>query len=77
MPSNTREFCSEAGNDHAIVSNLIELRDSIGFLAVHMLAARENFATMSEKQALSELFNIIVELHEQYEDLRIRHPDAV
>lgn len=77
MPSNTREFCSENGNDHAIISPKVELRDSLGFLAVHILAARKNLAVenLNLDETLCELYYIIAELHSQYDDTRSRLPD--
>ena len=69
MP-NSREFCNHEGTEHALVPPIIEVRDSLGTLAVQILAARKNIATMSYKEMLDELYDIVVELHKEYDSSR-------
>lgn len=66
--ANSRDFlnCS-ADHDQAMVPVLVELRDSLGTLAVQMLAARENLAELSADEALHKLHAIIAELHKTYD----------
>lgn len=45
---NSRNFLNESGErDHALVPQIVEVRDSLGTLAVHVLAARENLSDMT------------------------------
>ncbi len=66
MP-NTRAFCDQVGNDHALVLPKVELRDNLGSLAVQILAAREDLSTLPYDKMLQELFVIIQELHKEYQ----------
>jgi hypothetical protein len=70
MPS-SRDFLNEsAEHDHALVPVITELRDSLGALAVQVLAARENLATLSYEEMLQKLHPIIEELHRAYDRTR-------
>ncbi|WP_306542071.1 hypothetical protein [Acidaminococcus intestini] len=53
-------------NSHELPPVNIVLRDSIGSLAVQMLASRYDLSTMSEADALHNLLQIIRGLHEEY-----------
>ena len=44
MP-NTRSFCDQENCEHASVPPIVEVRDHLGALAVHVLSAREDIAT--------------------------------
>lgn len=61
------ELNRSAENSHLLVPCLVELRDSLGTLAVQMLAARKDLATISPSEALTELYAIISDLHVEYE----------
>ena len=65
MP-NTRAFCNQDDNAGALVPQLVEVRDSLGFLAVQVLAARENLATMDYTEMLNKLYQIVDDLHTEY-----------
>lgn len=54
-------------NDHALKPNLIVLRDSIGPLAVSILAAEPGFDKMSSKEKLVRLYAFIKDLQTAYE----------
>lgn len=65
--ANSREFLNRsADHDHALVPVNVELRDSLGVLAVHVLAARENLAELSSEDMLRKLHEIIQDLHKAY-----------
>ncbi len=53
MP-NTRAFCDMEGNDHALVPPAIEVRDNLGVLAVHVLAAKEDLSVLSYDEMLEK-----------------------
>lgn len=64
---NSREILNQsAGNDHMLVPPIVELRDSIGALAVQVLAARENLVAMPYPEMPDKLHAIIGELHAAY-----------
>lgn len=63
----SREFCNQDGNQHALVSVDAEVRDSLGTLAVQVLAARENLAEMNYNEMISELYDIVKDLHDAFE----------
>ena len=68
---NSRELLNQsAENDHMLVPQIVELRDSLGSLAVQVLAARENLAEMPYPEMLSKLYSIIDELHAAYDGIR-------
>lgn len=54
-------------NDHALKPDLIVLRDSIGSLAVSILAAEPGFAKMSSEEKLVRLYDLIKDLQTTYE----------
>jgi len=66
MP-NTRAFINQDDNADALVPQLVEVRDSLGFLAVQVLAARENLATMDYTEMLNKLYQIVDDLHTEYD----------
>lgn len=68
----SRAFCNEEGNEHALVFPSVEVRDSLGALAVQVLAARENLADMDYCEMVSKLYDIVCELHRAYEQERTR-----
>lgn len=65
MP-NTRLICDQENNDHALVPPIVELRDNLGVLAVQILAAREDLASLDSWKILCKLYDIICELHTAY-----------
>lgn len=65
MP-NTRAFCDQEGNEYAIVPQIVEVRDSLGSLAVQVLAARKDLSKLSYSEMLDELYQIVNELHDEY-----------
>ncbi len=71
MP-NSRSFCDEEGNEHALVPPVVEVRDSLGVLAVHVLAAKENLANMDYCEMLSKLYDIVCDLHKAYDEEHVR-----
>lgn len=66
MP-NTRDFCSQEGNEQSLVLQIVEVRDAIGYLAVKVLAAREDLSTLSYKEMLNKLYDIVDGLHYEFE----------
>lgn len=64
---NTRSFCDQPDHDHALVPPIIEVRDNLGILAVHILAAREDLANMDYGEMLHKLYDITCELHNAYD----------
>ena len=70
MSQNTRAFCDQPDNDHALVPQIIELRDNLGPLAVQVLAAREDLSKLSYGEMLTKLYEIIDDLHAEYLSFR-------
>ncbi len=56
-----------AENDHILVPQIVELLDSLGTLAVQVLAAREDLASMPYPEMISKLYTIIDKLHTAYD----------
>lgn len=69
---NSREFCNEKGNEHALVSPAAEVRDNLGTLAVQVLAAREDISKMDSCEMVKKLYEIVCDLHEAYDKERER-----
>lgn len=69
MP-NTRSFCDQEGNEHALVPPIIEVRDNLGALAVQVLAAREDLSKLSYREMLDKLYQIAEDLHAEYDQSR-------
>ena len=63
---NTREFVNRDEFGSSLVSPEAETRDSLGMLAVQVLAARYDLKTMDYKTMVIKLHEIIVELHQAY-----------
>ena len=64
----SRNFLNEsADNEHALVPVLVEVRDSLGALAVQVLASRENLSELSYSQMLEKLCEITADLHREYD----------
>lgn len=64
----SRELLNQsADSDHMLVPQIIELRDSLGTLAVHVLAAREDLSKLSYPEMLQKLYEIIDDLHTAYD----------
>ena len=63
---NTRSFCDQHGQEHALVSQIVDVRDNLGALAVHVLAAREDLSTMDYTEMLDKLYQIVDDLHTEY-----------
>lgn len=57
----------DAYNHTSLDEPIFVLRDSLGSLAVQVLASRKDLSTMSYDDMLSELLNIITALHEAYD----------
>lgn len=72
MP-NSRAFCDQEGNEHALVPPIVEVRDNLGTLAVQVLAAREDLSKLSYREMLDKLYQIVEDLHAEYNQSR---PDA-
>lgn len=64
--SNTRAFCDQEGNEHALVLPIVDLRDNLGNLAVQILAAREDLSSLTYGEMLNELLQIVSELHKEF-----------
>ena len=71
MP-NGRNLCNEEGNEHMLVLPSAEVRDSLGTLAVQVLAAREDIAQMDYEVMLSKLYQIVCDLHDAFDKERTR-----
>lgn len=69
MP-NTRQFCDQEGNEHALVPPIVDVRDNLGTLAVHILAAKHDLASMSYEDMVRELHKITEDLHAAYDKER-------
>lgn len=63
---NTRSFCDQPGQEHALVPQIVEVRDNLGALAVQVLAAREDLSTMDYAEMLDKLYQIVDDLHTEY-----------
>ena len=74
MP-NTRLFCDQEDHDDALVPPIVDVRDNLGVLAVHVLSAREDLAKMDYETMVRKLYDITCELHTAYdrESPRISH----
>lgn len=66
MP-NTRSFCDQENNDHALVPSIVDVRDNLGVLAVHVLSAKEDLANMDYETMVHKLYDITCELHAAYD----------
>ena len=55
-------------NSHALRMPNIVLRDSLGTLAVQILSQRPDFSKLDYGTMLNELENIIIDLHDAYDD---------
>ena len=64
---NTRAFCDQEGNDHALVSPIVDARDNLGALAVQILASKHDFSEMEYREMIHELVAITAKLHEAYD----------
>lgn len=71
MP-NTRAFCDSESDGSALVLPSVEVRDSLGALAVQVLATRENLANMDYCEMVSKLYAIVCDLHSAYDQERVR-----
>jgi len=71
MP-NSRSFCDQEGNEHALVLPIVDVRDSLGILAIHVLSAKEDLANMDYNTMIRKLYDITSELHAAYDDERTR-----
>ena len=69
MP-NTRSFCDQENHEHALVPPIVEVRDNLGALAVHVLSAKEDLAKMDYEEMIHKLYDITCELHEAYDKER-------
>ncbi len=69
---NSREFCNQDNDEHALVSPTAEVRDSLGVLAIHVLASKKNLAEMDYCDMLKELYEIVVDLHKAFDQERPR-----
>lgn len=67
MMANTRHFCDMEGEEHALVSPTVEVRDNLGTLAVQVLAAKHDLADMRYQDMVYELYEIVTALHRAYE----------
>ena len=54
-------------NDHALRSQQIVLRDSLGTLAVQILSSREDLSQMPYSEMIGKLYTIIDDLHKEYQ----------
>lgn len=69
--SNTRSFCDQEGNEHALVPPIVEVRDNLGALAVQVLATREDLSKLSYREMLDKLYQITEDLHTEYDQSRL------
>ena len=69
MP-NTRSFCDHENNEHALVPPIVEVRDNLGVLAVHVLSAKEDLSKMDYETMIHKLYDITRELHTAYDHER-------
>lgn len=69
MP-NTRSFCDQENYEHALVPPIVEVRDNLGALAVHVLSAKEDLARMDYEEMIHKLYDITCELHKAYDKER-------
>ena len=71
MP-NTRAFCDQEDNEHALVPPIVDVRDNLGALAVCVLSAKEDLAEMDYCTMIRKLYDITCELHKAYDEERER-----
>lgn len=71
MP-NTRLFCDQEVHADALVPPIVDVRDNLGVLAVHVLSAREDLAKMDYETMVRKLYDITCELHTAYGRERTR-----
>ena len=71
MP-NTRAFCDQEDHEHALVPPIVDVRDNLGVLAVHVLSAKEDLANMDYETMDHKLYDITCELHTAYDNERMR-----
>lgn len=70
--TNTREFCNEYGNEHALVAPIVDVRDNLGALAAQVLAAKADLATMDSCDIIRKFYETVCELHTAYDQERER-----
>lgn len=71
MP-NTRSFCDRENHEHVLVPPIVDVRDNLGTLAIHVLAAKEDLAKMDYETMVRKLYDITCELHTAYDRERTR-----
>ena len=69
---NTRSFCDQENHEHAIVPPIVDVRDNLGVLAIHVLSAKEDLAKMDYETMIHKLYDITCELHTAYDRERTR-----
>lgn len=69
MP-NTRSFCDQENNEHALVPPIVDVRDNLGVLAVHVLSAKEDLSQMDYETIIHKLYDVTCELHTAYDKER-------
>lgn len=67
-------FCGPE-DDYALVPPIVDVRDSLGVLAIHVLSAKEDLSKMNHETMVRKLYDITCELHAAYdrERERIKH----
>lgn len=69
---NTRSFCNQENHEHAIVPPIVDARDNLGVLAIHVLSVKEDLAKMHYETMIHKLYDITCELHTAYDRERTR-----
>lgn len=67
---NTRLFCDKEGNEHALVPPIVDVRDNLGVLAVHVLSAKEDLSQMDYETMIHKFHDITYELHKAFDKTR-------
>ncbi len=70
--ANTRAFCDRENHEHALVPPIVDVRDNLGVLAVHVLSTKEDLAKMDYETMVRKLYDITCELHTAYGRERAR-----
>ncbi len=66
MP-NTRLFCDQEDHENALVPPIVDVRDNLGALAVHVLSAKEDLSQMDYGTMIRKFYDVTCELHAAYD----------
>ncbi len=64
--TNIRLFFNQKDSEHVLVHPIVDVRDNLGVLAVHVLSLKEDLSKMDYETMVRKLYDITCELHTAY-----------